>query len=374
MRIFRLVASAVALIFVLFSHNSAFAAEETSADQTPGSFFSKIESIATAVGSKLKSQVPEKMKAKGLEFAQKMVTPALGIGGALALLYLLFETIKFFGNSGSSNYINVLFDVIVPAMIAAFLIKNFGTFVEKGTGLLDVFSNVAGTATPVDNIVAFYKSILTMLGNSMKAAFTNLKDVSALGIDGVQVTKILLALVDMLFVVIFVFLILGVVFSSLADAVGLILMGPFLFAVGIAFGPVMISGMVTPWTRAYFTTWVQFIIATAVLTGVVAIIFTIAQSLFLSLDFQSFVTDDLPVAVHLGVAAIMISAVNSLISQAPAIASAIVPGNLGASSSDNGSIKQMGKGLQENVKQGVKDGVKIARSAIAKLAPLDKGK
>ena len=308
-------------LFLLFTFHSFSFAQATSQDKGPGSFFSKIETISITIGAKLKNDFSEKMKATSLEIARNLVVPGLSIGGALSLLYLFFQGIKFLGNSQAKNFTNVIFEVVVLATVAAFLIKNYAVFINSGTGLLNIFANVAGAGLGGDNIIQFFTSILFMVGLSFKAAFSNVFDISVLGLG----RSLLLAVLDLFFTGVFLLTVLAVTLKILSDCVVFILMGPFLFSIGLAFGPVLIPGLVTPWTRAYFTKWIHFLIASAVLSGVVALVFSLGRFMLEAINFTSFSSADTPVAINLAISLIFLLAFRTLVRRVPKIVEALVP-------------------------------------------------
>ena len=194
--------------------------------------------------------------------------------------------------------------------------------------------------------------------------------------------KFMLTLVDLVVTVFFSLAILVLLLIGVAEVLGLLLIGPFLFAVGVAFGPLMIAGLVTPWTRDYFTKWVQFLVVSAGLTGVINVIFSIAATMMEKTKVGA--VDGEPTAVGLVIMAILILTINSMISQAPGIASALFPGHIGisrssgdavnkaakkASNGTKSSAKSAGKGIAGGAKGAWKGGgmaVKFAKSRLAK--------
>jgi type IV secretory pathway VirB6-like protein len=143
---------------------------------------------------------------------------------------------------------------------------------------------------------------------------------------------------------------------------GLILLGPFLYAIGVSLGPLMISGLVTPWTRDYFTKWVQFLVIAAGLEAVIGVVLTIATSVITHLSGSALGSDS-PTAVSMFILTVMVMVVNSLIGQAPGIASALFPGHVGAS---KGGGEAMNRALK-NMKP-AKEAANAAGRTVAKSA------
>jgi hypothetical protein len=331
-------------------------AQTNSSTATPpassGTFFSGMQNVATQLAARLSSSTADAMAAKGMEYAEKVKNPALAIGGALALLYLFVEAVSHIGGSGKSSMLNVIFDIAVPAMIASFLIGNYPLFIDKVGQLLNVFKFQDGGI--VNSIASYYGTILYMISDAILQS-----------LNAITLKNLWSSLIDVLASILFSMMILTITFISLADLIGLVLMGPFLFAVGVAFGPLMIASIVTPWTRPYFTKWVGFIVGTAVLTGIVTIVLNIAMKLFSTeaLGFSHY-DNATPTAVNLAIALIMIMAVNSLITQAPSIASALVPGQIGATKADAG---KSAAGAGESMMNVGKSHQKLAGLAMNKI-------
>jgi type IV secretory pathway VirB6-like protein len=155
---------------------------------------------------------------------------------------------------------------------------------------------------------------------------------------------------------------------SIADVLGLLLLGPFLFAIGIAFGPLMIAGLVTPWTRDYFKKWVQFLVLSAALQAVLTVIISIATTVIGEVKNQMMKSDQ-PTAVSLFILTILVMLVSSLISQAPAVASAMFPGHIGADSGGgdaaNKAAKHVAKAAGPLAKKGIGKGWDMAKNSTA---------
>lgn len=329
------------------------AAKDTTKTAT---FFESVESIGVHINEKVGKDLPNKMLAEGVKTSATLKMKALALAGSLALLYLIIETVKHFGGTGSSSMINIVFDIAVPAVFAAYAINNYGTFIDQSAVVLDAFKL---SGNPIDTILQLYTSVLKMIGD---AVITSLKNFAASFAWEISM-KPLIGFVDVLAVLLFSLIIFQMTLVSFAEIIGLILLGPFLFAVGVAFGPLMIAGIVTPWTKEYFGKWVNYLVASALLTGVVTVTLTIGSVIFNSINFIEFNSTD-PVAITLGISAIFVMALNSLLQQAPAITSAMVPGGIGASKSHHGDFKKSFEGTAS--------GAKITRAGLQKMFPVSK--
>jgi hypothetical protein len=314
----------------------------------PGTFLTGISGVSQTIKNKMADigttdgGIGGKLFDTGLNIAKKTTTWALSIAGTLALLYLIIEA---FGILSSKNgaLIQVIFDVGLPVILCSYLLLNYATLIQNfaGFGNQSFLSFIRGLGgDPISGVMDMFTAILTMIEKAVKNAWNNVSVFWGLN----EFTNLLIALVDLAISITFVLLIIGLCFSGLAEVIGLVLMGPFLGAVAVAFGPIFIAGVVTPWTREYFSKWVGFLVASAVLTGVVGVCITIATTLFATFNFLSVAGTSAPTATSLMMAAIIVMSINSLIQQAPSIANAMVPGSFGASA---GSGKAVGEGAKK---------------------------
>jgi hypothetical protein len=346
-----------ALLFAMLPIHGAFAADAVPpAQQTvdAGGFFAKMDGAVREVGKKAGRDLSASLKTSGYSIAATMNNTALGIAGALGLVYLLYEVLQFLSGR-TKSMLQVLFDVGIPCIFAAAFITQYGKLLPMFEGFLDVFRNLAGgSAGGADDaftgILNVYTSVIGKITEAVQTAFlTNAKTIGMW--EGAS--KVMVTVVDLLVTILFALAILVLLLIGVAEVLGLLLIGPFLFAVGVAFGPIMIAGLVTPWTRDYFTKWLQFLVISAGLTGVINVIFTIAKQLMDKVQIGAATTGE-PTAVGLVIIAILILTINSMISQAPSIASALFPGHVGVSKSSGGPVASAAKKAAGGMKNGFK--------------------
>ena len=314
------------------------------------------------------------------EIAPRVKQPALVIGGTLALVYLLWECLQFYAGKRSSM-LTVIFDVGIPCGLAAFLIQNYELRVLQFDSMLDVFrmTDIGGhsAATPTSQLMSVYGGILSDVGRAIKNLFADVIDVgSILTEPGAYLSS----LADFIATLLFTLVILYVVLTGIAEVMGLVLFGPFLTAVGIAFGPLMIIGIITPWTTDYFKKWAQFLVVSAALTGVLNVILAIAGSLLgpSGLGLAQ-LTGDEPTAAGMIIVVVLLLTVNSLISQAPMITSALLPGTLGAHKGASAGMKKSAPKQKDKKKDGdgkkgaatttVDKTSKMTQAALSKIYP-----
>lgn len=289
-----------------------------------GGFFANLQATTQQLSGHFNNNILSTLADAGLRHAAHFITPALSLAGGLALIYLLYESIMFLGAKNGSM-LTVLFDVGIPAATAALLITNYSNTIGMfDREILSLLREVAGE--PTARVMKFYGSVMQMISD---AILTSFKSFSVADLLSVNVQKMAQAALDAIMTILFALVILIIVFSSLAEVIGLLLLGPFLYAIALAFGPFMLAGMVTPWTREYVGKWLGFLIGSAVLTGVLSLIISISITVFEQFEFSKYV-EGRSTAMQLGMVAVMLMAVNSLIAQAPSIASALIPGAIGA--------------------------------------------
>lgn len=301
-----------------------------SAAAEAGAFFTNLEGIALVAAGKFTAAVTASMYSSGMAVASGLKTSALSLAGALALMYFFIDLVMNLGKSNSRPLFEMLFEVGVPCMVAGMLINGFPSYMDSFRTLLNIFANV-GT-DPITGMIDFFASALKMIKIAITNVYTNMKAASILS------TQMLAVAADGLAVLLMCIPILFLVVVGLAEVFGLIILGPFLLAIGVAFGPLMIAGMVTPWTRPWFTSWLYFILGSAMVTGVTRVGLMIAGGLFSALNMQSLVTPA-PAAATLGLGVVVLLAVNGLIQQIPGIASAMIPGSIGAKSPTDSMVR-----------------------------------
>lgn len=360
-----------ALLFALMATHGVSAAEPAKKSDA-GGFFDSMDGAVREVGRKAGSNLTATMKTTGYSIATKLNPTALVIAGSLGLIYLLYEVMQFLSGKTKSMLV-VIFDVGIPCVFAAAFITAYPTLLPKFEGVLDVFrtlgSDGPSASTPFDGILDVYGSVFAHISAAIKSAFgENLKFANLV----TQPSKFMVQIVDLLIIVLFCLAIVVILLTGIAEALGLLLIGPFLFSVGVAFGPVMIAGLVTPWTRDYFTKWVQFLVISAGLQGVINVIFTIAYKLMQTVGVSQ--NTGQGTAVGLVIVAILLLTINSMVSQAPSITNALFPGHVGVAKSSGAGMKDAvskgakgtGKAVANTLKggvSGVKQGIKFAKWA-----------
>ena len=361
----------LACLFAFIPLQCALGEESAPTPVESGGFFQEMSRAVEKSGTTAEVDLKDGLKKAGMAIAATVKDTALQLTAALGLMYLFYEVLQFLSGK-SKSMLQVLFDVGIPCIFAALFIKGYPEMIAKFEGLLDVFRNLGGvpgkTGGPFSAILKVYTAAVGNVTTAIQNAFSNIGD--AFNWKDVLLSttpKLTLALVDLLVTTLFALAILVLLLIGVSEVLGLLLIGPFLFAVGVALGPLMIAGLATPWTRDYFTKWVQFLVISAGLTGVINVIFIIAATMMEKSGAGTSTGD--PTAVGLVIMAILILTINSMISQAPSIASALFPGHVGVSKSSGGAVVNAGKkamgGMAMPVKgawKGAGNTVKFAKS------------
>ncbi|MCU6502327.1 type IV secretion system protein [Rugamonas sp. A1-17] len=338
--------------------NAAVAAEQKDkADhppqRPPGGMFLGLTGIIKQLSGKSAGSLADTLFGKGLEVARKSVVWAKGLGASLALLYFVVEGIAFMTGKNSSLKASMV-EVAVPVAFCSYLLFHYDTLIAEFCGqhgLLSYVREMGGD--PVDGFLTFYGQILSAVVKSIGNAGTNYLSTWSIAHPLDTVT----ALAELIITILFSLGVAIVALMGLAEMLGLVLIGPFLTAIGVALGPIFIACIVTPWTREYFTRWIGFVVSASLLTAIIGICINIAISLFDFYHFDRYTNQDEPTAMTMLLLLIILTTVNSLISQAPGIASALVPGSTGASKGGGGGLAGAGKALAKragNTAGGVK--------------------
>ncbi len=323
----------------------------------PGSFFHNLTATASAVITKVLGVSTSTLTGTAKGYAGSLVGVGLGVGGALATCYFFWLFFQYLATGkGTGGYFQILLDVGIPACVAGTFISGYTGYVSSLDAGLDAVRNIAGdTGSMLSNLQGLYEAVFRLVDKAFEDAFTQLGVATQWndedGITGEAADKLglpklgadfLLALCSLILTGLFCIVVIVVAMIGLAEIAGLVLMGPFLFAVGLAFGPLFIAGLVTPWTRDYLSRWLGFMVSAAVLTGVLNIIVGLASHVVGGLDLSAITSDvEGGSAVQMAIIAVLLMAFNSIVSQAPAVASALVPGSIGARSGAGGAITGM---------------------------------
>jgi len=340
-------------------YQAAVTAEKATAPpkKAPGGMFMGLKGVVTQLGGTMSQASGATLSTTlfngGLEIGKATLMWAKGLAASLAILYFVVEGISFATGKNPSLKSSVV-EIGVPVAFCAFLLLNYEKLIADfcgQNGLLSYVRMVGGN--PADGVMKFYGQIMTTVVSAIGDAGTTYVKTWSIAAPLDTAT----ALVDLLVTIIFALGVALVALMGLAETLGLILVGPFLTAVGVALGPVFIACIVTPWTREYFGKWIGFVVSASLLTGVIGICVRIATGLFGTFNFERYAGAADPTAMTMLLALIILATVNSLIAQSPAIASALVPGSIGASKGGGGHIggaaKHAGKRMK-NAAGGVK--------------------
>lgn len=341
---------------------SAAEQQQVNEKDAPGSFFEDLTAVADVLKSKTNGALTDSLLNAGFTIGGQSVSWAVGIAGSLALIYLISQCLDLLSGEARSA-MQVIFNVGMPAAFCAYMLINYQTLIQDfagKSGFLSYIRNLGGD--PMSSIVTMYGVIFEMVSKTIgQACVVFLKALSAFNIG-----TAIMAFLDALCTIFFAIGILGLSVMGLTDLIGLVLLGPFLSAIAIAFGPVFIAGFVTPWTREYFSKWLAFLVASAVVTGVLGVCCSVVANLFAGFNFTNIAGDDIPSAAGMLIVAIVLMSINSLIQQVPQIASAMVPGSIGASKGAGAAVREGGRSVSDKAKSTAGSAKNIYSAAKAK--------
>jgi type IV secretory pathway VirB6-like protein len=336
------------------AYQSAVTAEKENAPpkKAPGGMFLGLKGVVTQLGGTMSQASGATLSTTlfngGLAIGKGTLMWAKGLAASLAILYFVVEGISFASGKNPSLKASVV-EIAIPVAFCSYLLLNYDKLIADFCGQNGLLAYVRTVGNnPADALMKFYGQIMTTVVNAITDAGTTYVKTWSIAAPLDTAT----ALVDLVVTILFALGIALVALMGLAEVLGLILVGPFLTAVGVALGPIFIACIVTPWTREYFTKWIGFVVSASLLTGVIGICVQIATTLFDTFNFGRFAGTSDPTAMTMLLALIILATVNSLIAQAPAIASALVPGSTGASKGGGGHIggaaKHVGKRMKNS--------------------------
>ncbi|WP_234265129.1 type IV secretion system protein [Hydrogenophaga sp. NFH-34] len=324
---------AIALVLSLMP-TTAFAQQEA------GMFESMLSAakmwMADIINGVFGRNFAETIKNSALTFAGNLTATANVLGGALALVTLLWKVTL--AMVSKTSVINATFEVLLFGIIAFALINNYALLVNQvwdiataalsavGADIGSAFSDfVTAFLTPVGNAFARWQAV-----TSGQGFWSSLFSKASLDWIG----TVLMSIVIMLLII-----------FSIINIVGVFLMGPMFFGVGVIFGPLMIASIVSDFTRKWFDQWLNFMVGSAFLTAVAVAVLKLLTEV-IGTTVKTIADGTSSTLGLMGVALLMASAAK-LFGAVPAITDAIFPGRTGAGSAipGGGGSSKVGGGV-----------------------------
>lgn len=352
-------------VAIMASMKQEVADREKAEKAAPDKIFLGIPDVIRQFGDTANNKMSGQMYSQGIAIAKATGTWAKALAGSLALLYFVVEGFAFMGGKNSSIKASLV-EIAVPVAFCSYLLGNYETLINDfagTTGLLQYIRDIAfvggGEQNPINILFENYKKVLSLTTESISAS-SRFYVTSWLSLHPLDT---LTGLADLLLTAALALIIIFIALTGFAELVGLLLLGPFLCAIAIAFGPIFIAGLVSPWTRDYFIKWMGFLVGSAVLSGVIGVCIQISSVLFLVLKYDEYALVQTPTAMNMLTTLIIIVTVNSLISQAPTITSALIPGSIGASKGGGGEISKFAGSAGKLASASAKDAAKLIKGA-----------
>ncbi|WP_458764269.1 type IV secretion system protein [Cupriavidus basilensis] len=283
------------------------------------------------IGEKLKGLqgFENKLLEKSKGTAAKLMNPARALGGALALIALLWGLVIALGTEKGTP-VTVVIDVVVPASVVALFLTYYGQFVD---GMVSVGTMISSAAS--SPWVAVVHLVGAML-NTLMAGFISVVSAFACTEFGLSMLGVVLGsavAIALLLMATYVMV------RAIVDIIAVIFLGPFLAAVGAAVGPIFIAFGASKWTRPWISSWVGFLIQALLLNFFAALVLELMAEPFdaitTTMHFAAS-SGEGGLTVALDALAILgLSLVASRIfGQIPQIVSTLFPGNLGVVTGD----------------------------------------
>lgn len=327
----------------------------------PGAFFLGLEKSVTVLMGKMSTSLLQNFLEEALKIAATTVNFSLELAGGLALLYLMKEGVSVM-TGGAGNITQSLVDAALPMCVCSFFINDYQHLVELLVGPESLLASVRNLGNdPVTLILQMYSSLMGLVGRAISSAFSTFGATASIYSPGTTT----MAAIDVLLTVIAALGVLVIAGRGISAILGLLLMGPFMGAVGVALGPIFIACLASPWTREYFNKWLGFLVASTFLSGILGICIDLACQLFQTFNFKSYLDTGSPSFVIMVFLILVITTINSLLEQAPSIVSALVPGSFSVSSRSGAAtmkalkddaaqrLTNMAKGLKDLTKRPV---------------------
>ena len=292
------------------------------------------------------------VKSAALSMANTTNRIALSLAAALAVASLVWKVL--IDMLQKKSVMGSAIEVIIYATITVALLTSYTIVVDQVWNLASALLN--SLAPNGKSAIGVYVSTFW---DALGRVFTNITNAwSKVGIlsGSVLVIDAVGALIVMI----------GVIFlmvTSLATIIGVFVMGPVYFGIGIVFGPVMIATFAADYTRPWFNKWFEFLVGSAMLTVVASVVLVIISAIVTGTVDRIGVGGNSALMSMIGVAILSLS-FSKLFESVPAITDALFPGRTGA----GGSIASgMGAGVLAGAVTGVA-GAKMALD-LAKAGP-----
>jgi len=272
---------------------------------------------------------------------------ALGIAGALALINLMWIAVDHLILKGHRDLIlpPIIYSVAVAALVATML-KNYDLLTGYGTSLFLEISNLVvpgGSGAQTKAVGSMGSQLTNITMAALKAAF---ESIGALG-HGWSLGGLIMTIVDLVFTLIIGLFCMVIAILMFVSVVSSLFTGTIMAGVAIALGPLFIATLVCDFTKPFFDRWFGFfcsalfikvIVMTmlSLLLGMLQVGNLVAGSTNNGMGFSwdnaySLNTNGTGYAFGtLLTLAVALWIMKQLMDQAPEIASALMPGGLGA--------------------------------------------
>lgn len=354
---------------------SSYAAE----DENPGAFVEFLMSIEEAtkgvVNDALGKDFIERVKQAALSKAEATTTIALSLGGAIALLTLIWSVMILM--LSRQSVVGATVEVLLYGLIAAALITQYSTLVDQ------IFSIAMSLLSAIGlDVGSTLSEFLQSFFLPLAAVFRRFGEDSAPWYS-FEFLKISL---DMLGTLVLTAIVIVLLLSAIVSLLSVLLVGPIFFGVGIIFGPIMIATLVSSFTRQWFNQWLNFMIGSAFLTTVAIAVVSLLTGV-IGVTAQRLGAGGSGLLAMAGLV-LLAATTGKIFESVPAITDAIFPGRTGAGralnmkmgatmASATGTVidaAAMAANPASSAKNGIKSALAGAQSAAGAVKNSDVGK
>lgn len=292
----------------------------------------------------------DNVKNAAISMAAALVGPAKYLAGAIGLITLIWRVML--AMASKESVLNATLEVLIFGLIAALLIDNYEKVVNQVWDIANQAMEAVGLGIG-QTFAEFVTSFLAPIGDTFKN-WQKLNE--AKGIWSSLFSESTLDLLGSIIMTIAIIILLAL---AVIEIVGVFVMGPVFFAVGVVFAPLMIATIISGMTRKWFEQWFNYMVGSAFLTAV-----AVAVMKLLTLSIGGAVKNlgqgGSTTLALLGIVLLMGSAAK-LFSAVPSITDAIFPGRTGAGAAIAGG----GGGVVKNMVAGAAGAAVGAAAAAA---------
>ena len=319
----------IAILVIGISPELSFAQAAAGASQGSGGleeFMMSIENATTGlVNQSLGTAFFETIKNAALTIAAKTNSLALTIAGALAVITLIWKVML--AMLSKDSVVLATLETLILSSICFAVITQYSVLVNQIYNIADGVLSAIGMdlgATLAEFVKSFFGPVAAVYKKWTSQSSGWLSMIFSSGT------------IDMFGTVILTIAIIVLLLLAMVNLLGVFIMGPIFFGIGIVFGPLMIATIVSDYTRQWFGNWLNFMVGSAFLTTVAVAVVSLLTEVIGATASQ--LGSGGSGILAMVVLTLLAATTSKIFESVPRITDAIFPGRTGASMAINKSM------------------------------------